>query len=60
MDIGHRLFFYPNLYLGESSLNLLSKAMKEAISSVLPIFAIVLVLSVSIAPLETGVLVLFL
>ena len=41
-------------------MNLLSKAMKEAISSVLPIFAIVLVLSVSIAPLETGVLVLFL
>ena len=41
-------------------MNLLTKAMKEAISSVLPIFAIVLVLSVSIAPLETGVLVLFL
>lgn len=41
-------------------MNYLNKAMNEAISSVLPIFAIVLVLSVSIAPLESGVLVLFL
>jgi len=41
-------------------LNYLNKAMNEAISSVLPIFAIVLVLSVSIAPLESGILVLFL
>lgn len=41
-------------------MNYLNKAMGEAISSVLPIFAIVLVLSVSIVPLESGVLVLFL
>lgn len=41
-------------------MNYLNKAMNEAISSVLPIFAIVLVLSVSIAPLESGILVLFL
>ncbi len=41
-------------------MNFIQKALNEAISSVLPIFAIVLVLSISVVPLESGVLVLFL
>ena len=41
-------------------MNNLMKVLKEAIQSVLPIFAIVLLLSVSFAPLESGVLVMFL
>ena len=41
-------------------MNNLSKVLKEAIQSVLPIFAIVLLLSVSVAPMESGVLVMFL
>lgn len=41
-------------------MNNLMKVIKEAIQSVLPIFAIVLVLSVSFAPMESGVLVMFL
>lgn len=41
-------------------MNNLMKVLKEAIQSVLPIFAIVLILSVSIAPMESGVLVMFL
>lgn len=42
------------------TLNNLTKVIKEAIQSVLPIFAIVLLLSVSVAPMESGVLVMFL
>ena len=38
----------------------LTKVFKEALQSVLPIFAIVLLLSVSFAPMESGVLVMFL
>ena len=38
----------------------LMKVFREAIQSVLPIFAIVLFLSVSVAPMESGVLVMFL
>ena len=41
-------------------MNNLMKVLKEAIQSVLPIFAIVLLLSVSVAPMESGVLVMFL
>ena len=41
-------------------MNNLTKVIKEAIQSVLPIFAIVLFLSVSAAPMESGVLVMFL
>ena len=41
-------------------MNNLTKFFKEAIQSVLPIFAIVLFLSVSVAPMESGVLVMFL
>lgn len=41
-------------------MNNLMKVLKEAIQSVLPIFAIVLILSVSVAPMESGVLVMFL
>ena len=41
-------------------MNNLMKVFKEAIQSVLPIFAIVLFLSVSVAPMESGVLVMFL
>lgn len=41
-------------------MNNLTKVIKEAIQSVLPIFAIVLLLSVSVAPMESGVLVMFL
>ena len=41
-------------------MNNLTKFFKEAIQSVLPIFAIVLLLSVSAAPLESGVIVMFL
>ena len=41
-------------------MNNLKKVLLEAIQSVLPIFAIVLVLSVSIAPLNSGLLVMFL
>lgn len=41
-------------------MNNLSKFFKEAIQSVLPIFAIVLLLSVSAAPMESGVIVMFL
>ena len=37
-----------------------TKFFREAVQSVLPIFAIVLILSVSFAPLESGVLVMFL
>ena len=38
----------------------LMKVLKESLQSVLPIFAIVLLLSISYAPLESGVLVMFL
>ena len=41
-------------------MKLLSSALKEAIQSVLPIFAIVILLSVTFAPMQSGVLVLFL
>ena len=41
-------------------MNNLTKFFKEAIQSVLPIFAIVLLLSVSAAPMESGVIVMFL
>ncbi len=41
-------------------MNNLMKVLKESLQSVLPIFAIVLILSVSAAPLESGVLVMFL
>ena len=41
-------------------MNNLVKVLKESIQSVLPIFAIVLALSVSVAPMESGVLVMFL
>ena len=41
-------------------MNNLKKVIMEAIQSVLPIFAIVLLLSVSVAPMESGVLVMFL
>lgn len=41
-------------------MNNLAKVLKEALQSVLPIFAIVLLLSVSVAPMESGVLVMFL
>ena len=41
-------------------MNNITKVLKEAIQSVLPIFAIVLVLSVSVAPMESGLLVMFL
>ena len=41
-------------------MNNLSKFFKEALQSVLPIFAIVLFLSITVAPLESGVLVMFL
>ena len=41
-------------------MNNLMKVLKEAIQSVLPIFAIVLILSVTVAPMESGVLVMFL
>lgn len=41
-------------------MNNLMKVLKESLQSVLPIFAIVLLLSVSFAPLESGVLVMFL
>lgn len=41
-------------------MNNLIKVLKEAIQSVLPIFAIVLILSVTFAPMESGVLVMFL
>lgn len=41
-------------------MNNLTKVFKEAIQSVLPIFAIVLLLSVTVAPMESGVLVMFL
>ena len=41
-------------------MNNLTKFFKEAIQSVLPIFAIVLLLSVTAAPLESGVIVMFL
>lgn len=41
-------------------MNNLKKVLLESIQSVLPIFAIVLLLSVSIAPMESGVLVMFL
>ena len=41
-------------------MNNLSKFFKEAIQSVLPIFAIVLLLSVTAAPMESGVIVMFL
>ena len=38
----------------------LLKVLKESLQSVLPIFAIVLLLSITFAPLESGVLVMFL
>lgn len=41
-------------------MNNLFKVLKESLQSVLPIFAIVLLLSVSFAPMESGVLVMFL
>ena len=41
-------------------MNNLKKVLMEAIQSVLPIFAIVLLLSVTAAPMESGVLVMFL
>ncbi len=41
-------------------MNNLTKVFKEALQSVLPIFAIVLLLSVSLAPMESGILVMFL
>lgn len=41
-------------------MNNLIKVIKESVQSVLPIFAIVLLLSVSVAPLQSGVLVMFL
>ena len=41
-------------------MNNLKKVLEEAIQSVLPIFAIVLLLSVTVAPMESGVLVMFL
>ena len=41
-------------------MNNLTKFFKEAVQSVLPIFAIVLLLSVSAAPMESGVIVMFL
>lgn len=41
-------------------MNNLMKVLKESLQSVLPIFAIVLLLSISYAPLESGVLVMFL
>lgn len=41
-------------------MNNLLKVLREALQSVLPIFAIVLVLSVTFAPMESGVLVMFL
>ena len=41
-------------------MNNINKFFKEALQSVLPIFAIVLFLSVSVAPMESGVLVMFL
>ena len=45
---------------GGKCMNNLLKVLKEALQSVLPIFAIVLVLSVTFAPMESGVLVMFL
>ena len=44
----------------EKTMNNLVKVLKEALQSVLPIFAIVLLLSVTVAPMESGVLVMFL
>lgn len=41
-------------------MNNLLKVLKESLQSVLPIFAIVLLLSITFAPLESGVLVMFL
>ena len=41
-------------------MNNINKFFKEALQSVLPIFAIVLFLSISVAPMESGVLVMFL
>ncbi len=41
-------------------MNNLMKVLKESLQSVLPIFAIVLILSVTAAPLDSGVLVMFL
>ncbi len=41
-------------------MNNLMKVLKESLQSVLPIFAIVLLLSVTFAPMESGVLVMFL
>ena len=41
-------------------MNNITKVLKEAIQSVLPIFAIVLILSVTVAPMESGILVMFL
>ena len=41
-------------------MNNLKNVLKEAIQSVLPIFAIVLLLSISIAPLDSGLVVMFL
>lgn len=41
-------------------MNNLMKVLKESLQSVLPIFAIVLLLSITFAPLESGVLVMFL
>ena len=41
-------------------MNNLMKVFKESLQSVLPIFAIVLLLSITVAPMESGVLVMFL
>lgn len=38
----------------------LGKAVSESLKSVLPIFAIVLILSITLAPINSGVLVMFL
>lgn len=48
------------LFTGGARLKQLKETMLESLQSVLPISAIVLLLSVTIAPLDPGVLVLFL
>jgi hypothetical protein len=53
------IYFLQNLTERRIDLKLLAKALKESSLSSLPIFIIVLLLSVTLAPMQSGVLVLF-
>ena len=52
-------YTFKRIYDWRNKLKLLAKALKESALSSLPIFVIVLLLSITVAPMQSGVLVLF-